>query len=1078
MKRRYVVALLMLYAVLLAPWTWSQTGTAAISGVVTDPSGALLPGTAVTVSNVQTGVTRTVHSNDAGLYIVAGLPPGEYEVRASRDGFQPLLRKGINLNVDQQSRQDVTMALGTATKQVDVTASIEQYLEPDTSALHQVITSALVLDLPLNGRNLNQLISLNTGVATTTASFFKNVGVDLAINGQRSSTSGFLIDGLDNVEFMGQSPNITLQPDAVREFNVMTNSFSAEYGRSTAGVIDIATRSGTNNLHGSAFEFVRNDIFDANDYFSNRTGSKKLPFRFNQFGGTIGGPIKQNKLFYFLGYQGTLIRTHYTGILSVPPDAWRTGDFSSLLAQGIQLYDPTTVTGAIGVFPQRAPFVNNQIPLAKQDPAARKLLALYPSPNRPGNFNNFVEPLGASTSDHQGNAKVDYQATSKDNISGRWNIENSDLENQPFFGDSGGGGPLPVNQFKSQDAGVIHNHTFSPTFLNTAGYGYLRRTVNNLPSGFGQPLNQQVGIPGISSDPTASGLAFIQPNGFTQLGGQVFFPQIITIQSHQLKDNMIWAHGRHIVKAGFDYRRRLLHLYQAGFPRGFFVFDNLPTAQAGAGGNPVASLLTGYYLFGQRDVLDHFNNQTGNEFSGYFEDNIHVNKRLTLNLGLRYDVFKPQVEDKNRQANFDMATKTMLLAGVNGNSRSLVDTDWGDLGPRVGFAFSPFSDNKTVFRGGYGIYYFAEQNALATLDRLTYNIPFYFLQTFLQVGLFTPTRRISDGLPTPPPLDPTKPFGKVGYRVPGLGDSMVQSWNFDVQHEIMRDTLLDIAYAGSKGTNLLALRNPNQPAPGAVQVFPVSPSIGLLFTMTNQGFSNYNSLQVKVNRRVTSGLTFLASYTWSKSIDNSPGYWPNSGMSQLPQDSLNPNQGEVGLSDWDIRHNFILSYNWQIPVGRGRRYMSHGNSFLEGVLGGWQMTGIVAFRGGTPFTPYISSNRANTANGGALRPNRIGSGVSSDPTVDHWFDKTQFALPAVFTYGNSSRNILIGPGLKNADIGLYKNFKVYERIQLQFRAEFFNITNTPHFGLPNPFIDTPAGGTINGLATPPRQIQFGLKLNF
>jgi hypothetical protein len=1070
--------LLSVFAFVLMSTASAQTGAATISGAVTDPTGAAVADTSVSVVNVRTGIERTVQTNAVGIYVFAALPPGEYEIRVSKGGFKPVVLKNVILEIDQQARNDLQLELGIATNVMEVTAQAEQYLEPASSELHQVIGSALTLDLPLNGRNVNQLISLNTGVTTTTNSFFKNVGVDLAINGQRSSTNAFLIDGMDNVEFMGQSPNITLQPDAVREFNVMTNAFSAEYGRSTAGVINVAMRSGTNDLHGSAFEFLRNDIFDATDFFSKRTGTQKLPFRFNQFGGTLGGSIKKNKLFYFAGYQGTLIRTHSTAILSVPPTAWRTGDFSSLLAQGIQLFDPTTVTGSIGAFPQRAPFAGNQIPLAKQDPTARKLLALYPEPNRPGNFANFVEPLGSMTNDHQGNLKIDYQATVKDNISGRWNIEDSDLQNQPFFGDTGGGGPLPVSDFRSQDVGALHTHTFGPAFLNTAGYGYLRRIVNNLSSGYGQPLNQQFGIPGISTDITASGLAFIQPNGFTTFGGQVFFPQIVTIQSHQFMDNVIWSHGRHITKAGFDYRRRLLHLFQAGFPRGFFVFDNLPTAQAGAGGNSIASMLTGYYLFGQRDFLDHFNNQTGNEFAGYFKDDFHVNKRLTLNLGLRYDLFLPQVEDKNRQANFDLATKTLLLAGVGDNSRSLVNTDRNDLGPRVGFAFSPFSDNKTVIRGGYGLYHFSEQNALATLDRLTYNIPFYFLQTFLQVGLFTPTRRISDGLPTPPAPDPTKPFGKVGYRVPDLHDSMVHSWNLDLQHEIARDTLLDIAYAGSKGDGLLAIRNPNQPAPGPTQIFPISSAIGLLFTMTNQGNSDYNSLQAKVNRRVAHGLTFLGSYTWSKSIDNTVGYWPNSGISQLPQDSQHPDQGERGLSDWDIRHNFIFSYNWEIPVGRGRRYMSNAHHLVDNILGGWQMTGIVAFRSGTPFTPLISTNRANTANGGGLRPNRIGSGTSSNPTVNQWFDKTAFALPAVFTFGNSSRNILIAPGLKNADIGLYKNFKVSEQVQLQFRTEFFNITNTPHFGLPNPFIDQPAGGTITSLTTPPRQIQFALKLNF
>ena len=1080
MNRRFAVILVLVLAGLLSTPAWSQTGTATVSGVITDPSGAILLGSTVTVTNVQTGVKRTTQTNNDGLYFVGALLPGEYEIRVEHAGFRTSVTKGIVLLIDQQSRQDVSLIVGIAQQTVEVTATAEQFLEPNSSQLQQVITGTLTVELPLNGRNVNQLITLNTGVTTTTGSFFKGVGVDLAINGQRSSTNAFLIDGLDNVEFMGQSPNITLQPDAVREFNVMTNSFSAEYGRSNAGVVNIGMRSGTNEFHGNAFEFVRNNIFNANDFFSNRTHQAKLPFRFNQFGGTFGGPIKKNKLFFFGGFQATLTRSHSTTILSVPPLAWRTGDFSSLLAQGVQIYDPTAVTGVVNGLPVRTPFVNNQIPVGKQDPAGQKLLQLYPTPNLPGNFSNFVEPLGTATNDYQGNFKLDYQVAPMDVITGSFNIDDSANTNDAFFGNIGGGGPLPINDFRSQNLGASYTHTFSASLLNTLAYGYLRRSINSLPSGFGLQLNQQFGIPGISTDPTASGLAAINPSGFTGLGGQVFFPQIVTEQSHQIYDNLSWTRGRHVIKIGVDYHRRLLHLFQAGFPRGLFNFDSLVTSQAGVGGNSIASMLIGYSSFAERDFLTQFINQSGNEYAGYFQDDFHVSKRLTLNLGLRYDYFSPQVEANNRQANFNINTVALDVAGQNGVSRGLVAADHHDVGPRLGFAFTPFSDGKTVLRGGYGIFYFAEQNALATLNRLAYNIPFYFLQTIAQSGLtiVTPTLRLSTGIPAPPPANPAAPFGTVQYRVPGLDDSMVQSWNLDIQREVTHDTVLDVAYAGSRGSDLLAIRNPNQPPPGPVRVFPISPAIGQIFTMTNQGYSNYNALQVKVNKRLSAGLTFLASYTWSKAIDNTPGYWPNSGFSQLPQDSLHPDNGERGLSDWDIRNNLVFSYSWEIPVGRNRRFMSHANTAAELILGGWQMTGILGLRSGTPFSPFITADQANTAFGGNLRPNRTGSGKASNQTVDHWFDTSAFPLPALFTYGNSTRNILIGPDLNNFDMGLFKNFRVTEHTQLQFRAEFFNITNTPHFGLPNPFTNIPQGGTITTLTTPPRVIQFGMKLGF
>ncbi|MGP8258307.1 MAG: carboxypeptidase regulatory-like domain-containing protein [Methanoregula sp.] len=1059
----------------------AQNPGGTISGVVSDPSGAVLQGTKVTVTNVNTGVAQTTSSNETGLYTVIALEPGQYEIQASHAGFQTVVRKGVVLLIDQQSRQDLVLAVGTSTQSVTVTATTAQFLEPESSDLHQVIEGDLTLELPLNGRNINQLITLDTGVTTTTASFFKGVGVDLAINGQRSSTNAFLIDGLDNVEFMSQAPNITLEPDAVQEFDVMTNTFSAEYGRSDAGVINVATRSGTNQLHGDLFEFVRNDALDANDFFSNRYQIAKLPFQFNQFGASLGGPIRKNKIFYFGAYQGTLTRTSSTNILSVPPVAWRTGDFSSLLAEGIQLYDPTTVTGTdSNGLPIRAPFVGNQISMAKQDSAGRNLLALYPAPNQPGDDLNYVTPLKTADNDHQGNLKVDYAATSKDTVSGRWNIEDSDNLSDPDFGNTGGGGALPIDHVRSQDAAGTYVHTFKPNLLNTAAYGYLRQSIQNLPSGYGLELNQQVGIGGSSTLPTASGLASINPDGWDGLGGQVFFPQIVTIQTHEIMDNLTWMRGRHSIKIGGDYDLRLLSLFQAGFPRGYFGFDPLITGQEGlpSTGNAIASLLMGFPDFGQQDYLNHFIDQSGNEFSAYLQDDYRVSRKLTLNLGIRYDLYTPQVEAQNRQANFDMTTKTLLLAGQNGNSRGLVDTDYHNVGPRVGFAYSPFSNNKTVIRGGYGIFYMSEQNALATLNRLAYNIPFYYLQTVPQVGLFNPFFSLSGGLPAIPTPDPTQPFGTVQYRVPGLHDSMVHSWNLDVQHEVMADTLLDVAYAGSRGVGILAIRNPNQPPAGPVQVYPVSPNIGLLFTMTNDGESDYDALQVKLNRRFSHGLTFLGSYTYSHSIDNGPGYWPNSGISQLPQDSLHPNNGERGSSDWDIRQNFIFSTDWQIPVGRGRKFLGDSRGVVDQVLGGWQMTGILGLASGTPFTPYITLDQANTAYGGDLRPNIIRNPAVSHPNADQWFNTSAYAEPALFTYGDASRNTLVGPGLRNLDMGLYKNFRLSESFRLQFRAEFFNLTNTAHFGLPNPFVDIPQGGTITTLTTPPRNVQLALKLNF
>jgi hypothetical protein len=457
-----------------------------------------------------------------------------------------------------------------------------------------------------------------------------------------------------------------------------------------------------------------------------------------------------------------------------------------------------------------------------------------------------------------------------------------------------------------------------------------------------------------------------------------------------------------------------------------------------------------------------------------------VSNRLTLNLGLRYDVFPPPTEVHNQQANFNMATRSMDIAGQNGVSRRLINTDSNDFGPRVGFAYTLTRNQKTVLRGGYGISYIAEQNASGTLDRSAYNLPFYFFQNVVQNGAFNPTRSISQGLPTPATPDPAHPFGKVGYRVPNVADGYAQSFNLDVQRVLFPNLLLDVAYAGSRGVHLLNLRNLNQPAPGPVQVFPVSSAIGLLNTMESDASSTYHSLQAKLAKRFSRGISFLAGYTFSKSIDNANGYWQYNGGATKPQDSFNYGKAERGLSIFDSHHRFVLSYSLDLPVGKGKRFLANSNRILMSALGGWQLSGVSSASSGRPFTPIISVNRANTANAGELRPNRLGSGeLSGDQrSVNRWFDPKAFSLPAPFTYGNSGRNILIGPGLVNFDFALVKSFAITEKVRLYFRGEAFNLLNKANFGLPNRSVDLAQAGVISGTFAPPRQLQLALRLAF
>ncbi|NIY18619.1 MAG: TonB-dependent receptor plug domain-containing protein, partial [Nitrospinaceae bacterium] len=510
-----LIVCLAVAGLLIAPAVMkAQTGTATISGAITDPTGAAIADATVRVRNVNTGIERVVKTNQQGLYVVDRLLPGEYEIIVEKPGFKRFARREVVLQIDQRARHDIALEIGAVQEVIEVTAGAAQFLKPESSELSQVIEEDTVEELPLNGRNTFELIALNSGVGTTTNSFFKGIGIDLSLNGQRPSTNNFLIGGMDNIEFISNAPNNTVQPDAVAEFNVLTNNFSAEYGRAVGGVVNLQMRSGTNEFHGTLFEFLRNDVLDATDFFTNKAGEKKNPFRFNQFGGTLGGPIVKNRTFFFAGYQGTWIVTSNTALLSVPPLAWRSGDFSSLLADGIQIYDPTTVVGTIGIFPIRAAFPGNIIPAASQNPVGRAILDLYPAPNRPGTFQNYVTPLGSETKTSDIDVKVDHKFTDNHFIAGRMNLTDFKLEQDSFFGDIGGGGSFPKQLTDNLNLGLTYTSILSPSVLNEFRFGYLRRKNDVISSGFGQNLNEQLGIPGLNVSEETSGLAWICPIGF------------------------------------------------------------------------------------------------------------------------------------------------------------------------------------------------------------------------------------------------------------------------------------------------------------------------------------------------------------------------------------------------------------------------------------------------------------------------------------------------------------------------------------------------------------------------------------
>ena len=1073
--KRIILPLMIIGFGFLLP-AFAQTDTAYISGVVTDATGAVVPGAEISVTNVNTNVARHVASNNAGVYVAGNLPPGEYRLAAEKAGFKSLVRQGIVLQMDQKSRQDLRLELGSTTESIEVTARSEQFLKPASSELSEVTTTSEIQELPLDGRNFLALVTLAAGTAEAPAGTFNNLmgGQGFSVGGLRSNANTFNIDGFDNNNFNINTPWTVLPADSIGEFSVLTNNFSAEYGRAAGGVVNMTMRSGTNVLHGSAFEFFRNNALDANNFFANRTGQPRAPYRYNQFGATIGGPVKRNRTFFFADYQGTRNITYATSIGSVPITQWRNGDFTNL---AVNVWDPNNVTGMNGNTPIRVAFPGKIIPVSRQNPVGQKLLALYPLPNLAGTFNNFVNTQRFAPRTDAIDLKIDHNLSSRDILSARYNLNDNQLVTNPLLGPEAGGGGVNGPQ-RGQQLGAGYTRTISPSLLNEFRFAWMRYSNDILPSTFGTDLDTQLGIPGINTGQNSSGLAWICPAGFNCLGGDGGYPVKITQNSFQFSEDLTVVRGRHNLKLGYSLMLRRLDIYQPMWPRGDFNFDTLVTSQNGAGGNAAASVLLGYPSLMQRDILDHFMLLRNLETSAFAQDDFRVTKRLTLNLGLRWELFTPQVDANNEQANFDPVTKTMLLAGQNGNSRALVNNDWKDFGPRLGFAYQVTGDARTVVRGGYGISYIPERDSVAQ-NRISYNPPFYFYQTITQSGLFTPTRSISDGLPAPTPPDPAHPSGAVVYQQPNMRNASVQYWNLDVQRALTRSLIMDIAYAGSHGTHLLTGRNINQPPPGPVQVFPISSQIGLLTTFEGRGNSLYDSLEAKLSKSFGGGVSFRASYTFGKAIDDSPGFWPVNTGARYPQDSFNY-EAERGRSSFDVRHRFVASYNYELPFGRGKPLLGHANRVLDAVAGGWQMTGIVVISSGLPFTPIMASNRANTTNGGELRPNRIASGrlPDSEQNVSMWFDKSAFALPALYTYGNSGRNILDDPGSGNFNGGLFKSFRFTDRTHLQVRSEIFNALNTAHFGPPNRYIDTAPGGSITVLNSPARRVQLALKLIF
>jgi hypothetical protein len=1088
MRRVFVIFLL----VCLASAIFAQQPTGDVTGLVSDSSGAAVPGATIEIVNIDTGLHWDSTSNESGNYVFTSLPPGNYRISVKKQGFEAAARSAFELTVGQRARLDFQLKVGNVSETVEVTGSAPM-LESETSSMGQTITTKPINDLPLNGRNFLQLAKLSMGVMEPKPGDRGTAGGSFVANGVRAQFNNFMLDGVDNnakiVDQQNSSP-VVIQPsvDALQEFRVETNNYSAEYGYSAGAVVNATIKSGTNGFHGTAFEFLRNDALDARNYFAN-PATRKPVLQQNQFGGVLGGPVVKNRAFFFGSYEGTRINRGSTIVTTVPTAALRTGDFTGQPT----IYDPKTSVPSGTTF-ARTPFLNNRILPDRLDPAALKLLALLPLPTIPNQTsNNYVVSPTNTNRAKRTDLKGDLQISQADSLFARYSFFTAQTVTHgpfapPLIG-STNFQTAPKDNL-GNGAAIGETHVFKPTLLNDARIGYNR--IQDFLSPFvTENVNSQFGLGGIPVQPGVTGLPAINISGFATLGEATFLPNDKISETITAQDHIAWTTGKHFIKLGADYRWVRSWFKISSSARGSYTFNGAFTQ------NPQRTAGTGSgladFLLGIPSSASLSNLISGdlryNYWGGYVQDDWKLTPKLTINLGLRYEFWTQPVERNDQQANYLIRDQKLIFpnnkippglpASLVENipdgigSRSLMKNDTNNFAPRLGVAYQ--LRPTFIIRMGAGIFY-ADDPAIGASARLVANPPFFQSNSYA-TDQINPILFLGTGFPANA-IGQNVNVATAGLSAwaPDMQQAYVAHWSLSIQKQI-RNFLIETAYVGTKGTGLPVTYNINTPFAGAGSVASRRPVPTLSDTSFTSALDNssFNALEARVEHRYSKGLALLASYTYSKTLD----IGGESLVGDLSLRDARNVMGERSLSSSDMRHRFVTSVLYDLPIGHGRM-LDIGNKVLNGFIGNWQVNGILTVRGGTPFTPALGTSTANT---GAARPNRIGDGnlPSDQRSILNWFDKTAFVAPTPFNYGNAGRNILIGPGGTNLDASIFKSFPlrfIGEGGQVQFRAETFNVLNHPQFAQPNARVDIAQGATITGLATEMRQIQFALKILF
>jgi len=1049
----------------------AQVSSATLAGRVVDASSSVITGATVTATQNATGFSRSTITNSEGNFLLEQLAPGAYQLTVDKAGFATYRAEGLTLELDQRAFQEVRLTVGAAQEQIAVVAHVSP-VQADTSAIGYQMDQSRITDLPLETRNVVSLVTLGPGAIPRAMGGFTHdvvndiqegtrgaVALNPPINGSRSTMNAFLLDGAYDTDRNTFAIAVYPPMESVQEFHSQTSLAPAEFPQAGGGAIDVVTKSGTQSFHGSGFEYFQNEAADARNYFDDPTLARPI-VRQNEFGGSLGGPMGFKNTFFYAAYEGLRGKAGTSALSIVPDQATRAGNFSG----GNVIYDPLN-TGPDGT---RLPFPGNAIPASRISPVSRAYLQQFePLPNHVSDAGNYLDSTPNQNTNDSITGRIDHQFRNHSQVTGRYTFNREQNVVAGSFPE------LPTTeQVRAQQAAVAYTAS-GARWINEARLSFTRLRTFDVPeSAFRSNIAQQLGISGSPNDPFYYGLPFFEVLDYSLVTDSPTLPQVQRDNLWHVSDGLSLMRGRHTVKFGGELVRFQLNYLQTNLARGQYNFTGVFTSSDGTGsadGDPFADFLLGYPQDTNRTSGSGQAYLRQTAYAGYVQDDWRVTPWLTLNLGLRYEYIAPYTEAQGRLVNLDYSTLPAPPHLTPVNTAYVPNRD--DFAPRVGVAMRlPW---HTVFRGGYGLYY-APQIAVGTYDLVLNNLRNEFNET---EGAQVPVLTIANGFPQTASTGFPSYFGMDPHaRTP-----YVQQWNGGFQRELPGRILLEIAYVGSKGTKLPRFRQFNTPAhvetgenlpprPGDLQSLRTWPTLGKIIQRQDIANSSYNSFQFKVQKQASARLSLLASFVWSKSIDDADTEIPGQYDSFGAQDERNLRL-ERGLSFFNVGRRISAGYVYRLP----------GTHLLGPVARNWSLSGVVTLQDGTPVNPvYFATDFANS--GTPNRPNIVpGQSVTlprSQRTADHFFNTAAFSDPAPFTFGKAGRDTISGPGNNDFDFALLRTFRFRERQSIEFRAESYNAFNHPNWGIPGPYPDFgPFFGKIFSTGEP-RRMQFALRYQF